>query len=64
LSRKKNERIRIRPKDGGSDIWLTVTDIDRGKIRIGITAAYDDYQIEREEIISQPDSNRDTAIAS
>ncbi len=33
LSRKLGEKIQI-----GEDIWVTVVDIDRGKIRLGIEA--------------------------
>ncbi len=45
LSRHLGERIMI-----GDDIIITVVDIDRGKIRLGITAPRD-TPIYREEII-------------
>ena len=33
LSRKRNERIRV-----GKDVWITVTEIRPGAVRIGVTA--------------------------
>lgn len=45
LSRKLNERIFI-----GEDICIVVVDIDRGKIRLGITAPLD-VPIYREELL-------------
>lgn len=45
LSRKIGERIYV--SDG---IWITVVDIDRGKIRLGIDAPRD-KQISREELL-------------
>ena len=44
LSRKLGEKIFI-----GDDVEITVVDIDRGKIRLGITAPKD-ARIEREEL--------------
>ncbi len=48
LSRKLGERIRIGEGDGA--IWITVHDIDRGKIRLGIEAPRD-VPIHREELL-------------
>ncbi len=45
LSRKEGERIKI-----GADIWITVVQIDRGKIRLGIEAPRDN-DITREELL-------------
>lgn len=44
LSRKRGERIHV-----GDDVTITVVDIDRGKIRIGIEAPRD-VRVYREEI--------------
>lgn len=41
LSRKLLEKICIRVGDDGPDIWVTVVDIDRGKIRLGFDAPKD-----------------------
>jgi carbon storage regulator len=49
LTRKLGERIFI-----GEDIIITVMDIDRGRIRIGIEAPRD-KPIEREELLSPAD---------
>jgi len=46
LSRKLGERIRI--GDGPNAAWVTVVDIDRGKIRLGIVAP-PSVPIQREE---------------
>jgi carbon storage regulator len=45
LSRKLSERIRI-----GQDIWITVIEIDRHKIRLGIEAPRE-TAIFREELL-------------
>ncbi|MCX8022899.1 MAG: carbon storage regulator [Syntrophorhabdaceae bacterium] len=56
LSRKRNEGILIRGKDG--DIRIILIDVDRGKIRLGIDAPKG-YTILREEILSEiKDANR------
>lgn len=47
LSRKKNEKFYI-----GKDICVTVVEIDRGKIRLGIDAPRD-VSIYREEIMTE-----------
>ena len=49
LCRRPRERIRVRCPDG-TVIWLTVTKIDRGVVRIGI-AAPTGYDIKREELL-------------
>lgn len=51
LGREKNERIRLTVN--GVVIWLAVTDIERNKVRIGITAPRE-VVIEREELIVKP----------
>ena len=51
LSRKLGEKIRI-----GDNICITVVDIDRGKIRLGIEAPRD-VPIYRDELLPLPDSN-------
>ncbi len=48
LSRKLGEKIFI-----GDNICITVVDIDRGKIRLGITAPKD-VPIYRQELMPQP----------
>ena len=48
LSRKLGEKIQI-----GEDICITVVDIDRGKIRLGIEAPRD-VPIFRQELIAAP----------
>lgn len=45
LSRKLGEKIKI-----GENIWVTVVDIDRGKVRIGIEAP-PDVQVMRKELL-------------
>ena len=62
LSRKLGEKIFI-----GDNICITVVDIDRGKIRLGIEAPRD-VPIYREELLPlnhpRPDVARPTAAAS
>lgn len=53
LGRAKGERIRITVN--GVMIWVTVTEIDRGKVRLGITAPRE-VVISREELL--PESER------
>jgi len=56
LSRKKNQAILIRGKEG--DIRVVVLDAERGKLRLGIKAP-GGYTIIREELISETrDANR------
>ena len=45
LSRKLGDKIKI-----GENIWITVVDIDRGKVRIGIDAPRD-VVVMREELL-------------
>lgn len=45
LSRRLGEKIRI-----GDNIWITVVDIDRGKIRLGIEAP-NDVPVHRKELL-------------
>lgn len=52
LSRKLGEKIRI-----GEDIEITVVDIDRGKIRLGIVAPRD-VPILRTELLPTVDTPR------
>ncbi len=52
LSRRIGEKIRV-----GKDVWITVVDIDRGKVRIGIDAPTD-TDIYREELLS-PEERRE-----
>lgn len=46
LSRKLGDKIKI-----GENIWITVVDIDRGKVRIGIDAPRN-VVVMREELLS------------
>lgn len=48
LSRKLNEEIRI-----GRDVVITVVEIDRGKIRLGITAP-PEVKVLRGELLTRP----------
>ena len=48
LSRKLGEKIQI-----GEDICITVVDIDRGKIRLGIEAPRE-VPIFRKELLAEP----------
>lgn len=62
LSRKKNQGILIRGKEG--DIRVVVLDADKGKLRIGLTAP-NGYTIIREELILETkDANRRSAMES
>jgi carbon storage regulator len=51
LSRKLGEKICI-----GQNIFLTVVDIERGKVRLGIEAPRE-IPIYRQELLAQPDNN-------
>lgn len=55
LSRKLGEKIYI-----NDNICITVVDIDRGKIRLGIEAPRD-VPIFRQELLSQPNPKAATA---
>ncbi len=60
LTRKKNEGIIIKGRDG--NIRLFLIDAEKGKIRIGIEAPKG-YTIIREELLSEiEDANRLSAI--
>jgi len=60
LSRKKNQAILIRGKEG--DIRVVVLDAERGKLRLGIKAP-GGYTIIREELISETrDANRRSVV--
>jgi carbon storage regulator len=60
LSRKKNEGILIKGKDG--DIRIIAIDIDKGKVRLGIEAPKG-YAIIREELVREIEgANRQSAI--
>ena len=60
LSRKKNQGILIRGREG--DIRVVVLDSDRGKLRLGIKAP-GGYTIIREELILETkDANRRSAM--
>lgn len=52
LSRKRGERIHI-----GEDIVITVVDIDRGKVRIGVEAPRD-VPVYRQELLPPEDPRR------
>ena len=60
LSRKKNQGILIRGKEG--DIRVVVLDADKGKLRLGIKAP-GGYTIIREELVFETkDANRRSAL--
>jgi len=60
LSRKKNQGILIRGKEG--DIRVVVLDADKGKLRLGIKAP-GGYTIVREELVLETeDANRRSAV--
>ncbi len=62
LSRKKNQGILIRGKEG--DIKVVVLDADKGKLRLGIQAPIG-YTIIREELIVETkDANRRSVMES
>ena len=47
LSRRLGEKIKI-----GPDVWVTVVDIDRGKVRLGIEAPKD-VSVMRQELLPE-----------
>ena len=60
LSRKKNQGILIRGKEG--EIRVVVLDAEKGKLRLGIKAP-EGYTIIREELVSETkDANRRSAV--
>lgn len=56
LSRKLGEKIYI-----NDNICITVVDIDRGKIRLGIDAPRD-VPIYRQELLSTPEDGADAPV--
>jgi carbon storage regulator len=50
LSRKRNERIRIRSKSTGQITWLTLVEVRGDKVRLGFQAD-DDVEIHRAEVV-------------
>ena len=56
LSRKKNQGILIRGREG--DIRVVVIDADRGKLRLGIKAPGGNTIIREELILETKDANR------
>ncbi|MGL6073032.1 MAG: carbon storage regulator [Fimbriiglobus sp.] len=56
LSRKLGEKILI-----GDNIYITVVDIDRGKIRLGIEAPRD-VPIYRQELLPMPVAGTGTPV--
>jgi carbon storage regulator CsrA len=60
LSRKKNQGILIRGKDG--DVRVVALEADKGRLRLGIEAPAG-YTIIREELVHETkDANRRSAI--
>jgi carbon storage regulator len=55
LSRRVSESIKI-----GNDITITVTKIERGQVRIGITAPAT-VRVDRQEIANRIDAKRSVA---
>lgn len=51
LTRKPLERIRL--KVGGTHIWISVEDVDRNKVKLGISAPFA-VEIMREELLEPP----------
>lgn len=51
LSRSLGDRVRLTLPDG-SEIWVVVTRVERGKVRLGFQAAAA-VVIEREEVIKR-----------
>lgn len=62
LTRRIGERIRLR-LSSGEDIWITVTQIQRRKAAIGITAP-ESIHIAREELIDRIDNEDASAGAA
>lgn len=52
LSRKLGEKIMI-TVPGAGELWITVVDIDRGKIRLGIDAPRE-WVVMRQELLPLP----------
>jgi carbon storage regulator len=60
LSRKKNEGIIIKGKEG--DVRILVVEVDKGKVRLGIEAPKG-YAIIREELIYEVEgANKQSAL--
>lgn len=47
LTRKVNERVRLRQKNG-EDVWITITSVDRNQVKLKFDASKN-VQIDREE---------------
>lgn len=56
LSRELGQRIRI-----GNDVWITVIDIDRKKIRLGIEAPKS-ISVSREEILPEAEQRHNAVL--
>lgn len=52
LSRKEQEEILLQLEDG-RQIWIVVTEIDKGRCRIGVTAPKD-IKVLRSELLNKP----------
>jgi carbon storage regulator CsrA len=50
LSRLLGERLRFRVMPDGPDVWLQVIQVDRNKVRVGVTAPAN-VEIMREELL-------------
>jgi carbon storage regulator CsrA len=57
LSRKEQQRVRLKAADGTIIGWVTVVDIDRGKIRLGFDMPAT-VEISREEILPESEHFR------
>ena len=60
LTREEHQRIRISLPDG-REIWLTVAEIGRGKVRLAFRAD-SDIRIDREEVAIQRDWHKSQAV--
>lgn len=49
ISRRVGQRLRIRAR-ADVDVWISIQDVDRGKIRLGIHAPRD-VEVLREELV-------------
>jgi carbon storage regulator len=62
LSRKKNQAIVIRGKDG--DIRIAVLDAEKGKVRLGIEAPKGNPILREEIVVEVAQANRESVIES
>jgi len=62
LSRKKNQAIVIRGKDG--DIRILLLDAEKGKARVGIDAPKGNLILREEIVIEVAQANKESAIES